>query len=109
LLPLNTSEHVSVIAKRELPFSDGALSPVSIASKEPINNFVNVDGVNRSIYNIFRRSKHKLYEIEEKSKRRRKVNSISNNIEKPKENQFYKPEDNSVYQAFKRNQDQIKI
>ena len=87
------------------PFSEGTLSPVP---SKGINNKIVANGVNgNSIYNAFRRSRHKLFEIEENQGKRRKVNSITNNIDRPAEIPFYKPEESSLFVAFKKNQRQM--
>ena len=102
--PKETLSISEINSQKGIPFSEGKLSPVPF--KAITSNYTNSIGGN-SIYNAFRRSRHKLFEIDENPGKRRKVNSISNNIEKPVEKQFYKPEESSLFVAFKKNQKQI--
>ena len=48
----------------EVPVSEGPKSPVPMANPLVGNNFFTSKNAERSIYNVFRRSKHKLFEPE---------------------------------------------
>lgn len=53
-----SENHMSI---KDAPFSDGVLSPIR-SNKTNQNHFVSCNGADSSIYNVFQRSKHKLFE-----------------------------------------------
>ena len=106
----------------EMPFSEGAKSPKNV-QKVDKNNFVKVDGANRSIYDIFRRSKDRLFEEKPKRKlvhseinspiddfrKRRKGDQPRKDVLKPQIGHSYNVGESSVFQAFKRNNVKTKL
>jgi hypothetical protein len=106
----------------DMPFSEGAKSP-KLMQKIDKNNFVKAEGANRSIYDIFRRSKDRLFLENPKRKlvhselnspiddfrKRRKVDHLSKDIQKPQIGHSYNAEESSVFQAFKRNNMKTKL
>lgn len=106
----------------DMPFSESAKSP-KLVQKIDKNNFVKIEGPNRSIYDIFRRSKDRLFEEKPKRKlvhseinspiddfrKRRKMDHFSKDIQKPLIDHTYNAEESSVFQAFKRNNMKTKL
>jgi len=61
---MNSPKNSSLLP--DVGFSDRTKSPSPRIPNLSKNNFVKSNGADRSIYDVFRRSKHKLYETENK-------------------------------------------